>query len=104
MAIASYLPEYLGSIYVEKGKTYTKDNISADADLFWVSEGKLLLKNKRGLRCTITSAKIVAITPLPNVPTLMEEGVSNATVFGATSSYTFLNDGIISYGKMVIVS
>ena len=97
-----------GGMQVKKDTSYTKDNISADADIVVLTRGVRItdeLGNKtklRGIKMSVSNSVITApVAPLPNIPIIWLEG--NAFAFDADSTYTFFDDGIVAYGKRIVV-
>jgi len=98
-----FTPDIFGALEIKKNKTYTSDNITADANIVILTTGVQLykgIKNIRGIRVVVTNSNVTdAVSPLSNIPFFWEEG--KPLKFNADSTYMFLDDGVVAYGVMV---
>jgi len=95
-----------GGMNVKADATYTGDNVPAEADVVILTRGVKITDETdsktplRGVRMIVETTGLTPPTsPIDNVPIVWIEGVS--FVFIAASTYTFLDDGIIAYGKRI---
>jgi hypothetical protein len=101
-----YIP--YGAMRVEVDTSYSSDNVPNGADVALLARGVRISDEYgektplRGLRMIVTTSGLTPpLTPIPNVPIIWHEGTYIA--FASGYSYKFLDDGIVSYGKNVVI-
>lgn len=99
-----------GSLFVKKDTSYTSADIPLEANVVFLSRGVRIQDEVgvdtrlRGLRVIVSVTGLTAPanpTPPPNIPMVWHEGTYLA--FLATGTYTFLDDGVVTYGLRVAV-
>jgi len=99
-----------GGLNVKKDTSYTAADIYAESDVVFLTRGVRItdeVGDKTSLRGVRLKVSVTGLTPPTNptpplnIPIVWVEGTYFA--FVATGTYTFLDDGIVAYGKRVAV-
>ena len=119
MAIQVPVFEPFGALAVKRGETYDTNSIPSGMDMVVLTKGVLqygkaldvngddeLVDGKihyartsvRGVKVTVINDTLAYLPAFPNIPFVWEEFTSMA--FNSDSSYTFQDDGIVTYGKV----